>query len=121
MIRRCAKYPRGYYLHHPVRRNRSGRVGRVSPESSRHWRRLTTNSVEAADEGLLAKPSPYGRVDLLCFDELGDMQLDRRGDSFRCSLPEREETASVTIATTKASRAGQDLHRSAAVRRESTD
>ena len=36
--------------------------------------------VEAADEKVLAKTiARYGRVDLLCIDELGYMELDRRG------------------------------------------
>jgi DNA replication protein DnaC len=36
--------------------------------------------VEAADDEVLAKTvARYGRVDLLCIDELGYMELDRRG------------------------------------------
>jgi DNA replication protein DnaC len=42
----------------------------------------------------------YGRVDLLCIDELGYMQLDRRGAELLFQvLTEREETASVAIAS----------------------
>ncbi|MER6002562.1 ATP-binding protein [Nonomuraea angiospora] len=36
--------------------------------------------VEAADEKVLTKTiARYGRVDLLCIDELGYMELDRHG------------------------------------------
>ena len=57
--------------------------------------------VEAADERQLAKTiARYGRVDLLCIDELGYMQLDRRGAEMLFQvLTEREETASVAIAS----------------------
>jgi DNA replication protein DnaC len=42
--------------------------------------KLANELVEAADEMILAKTiARYGRVDLLCIDELGYMQLDRRG------------------------------------------
>lgn len=46
--------------------------------------KLVNELVEAADEKLLAKTiARYGRVDLLCIDELGYMELDRRGaDSY---------------------------------------
>ena len=56
--------------------------------------------VEAAVEKTLSKTiARYGRVDLLCIDELGYMQLDRRGaDLLFQVLTEREEKASVAIA-----------------------
>jgi DNA replication protein DnaC len=63
--------------------------------------KLVNEHVEAADERQLAKTvARYGRVDLLCIDELGYMQLDRRGAEmlFRV-LTEGEETASVAIAS----------------------
>lgn len=42
----------------------------------------------------------YGRVDLLCIDELGYMELDRRGAELLFQvLPEREEKNSVAIAS----------------------
>ena len=42
--------------------------------------KLVNELVEAADERQLAKTiARYGRVDLLCIDELGYMELDRRG------------------------------------------
>ena len=42
--------------------------------------KLVNELVEAADEKHLTKTiARYGRVDLLCTDELGCMELDRRG------------------------------------------
>ena len=57
--------------------------------------------VEAADEKTLSKTiARYGRVDLLCIDELGYMQLDRRDAELLFQvLTEREEKASVAIAS----------------------
>ena len=83
--------------------------------------KLVNELVEAADERQLAKTiARYGRVDLLCIDELGYMQLDRRGAEMLFQvLTEREETASVAIASNeKLLRLDQDLHRPAAVRRD---
>ncbi|MGI5487731.1 ATP-binding protein [Microtetraspora malaysiensis] len=57
--------------------------------------------VEAADEKVLGKTiARYGRVDLLCIDELGYMELDRKGADllFQVST-EREEKNSVAIAS----------------------
>lgn len=58
---------------------------------------LANELVEAADEMTLAKTiARYGRVDLLCIDELGYMQLARRGAELLFQvLTEREEKASV--------------------------
>ena len=55
--------------------------------------KLANELVEAADEMILAKTiARYGRVDLLCIDELGYMQLDRRGAELLFQvLTEREE------------------------------
>ncbi|MFJ6455337.1 IS21-like element helper ATPase IstB [Paenarthrobacter sp. NPDC091669] len=63
--------------------------------------RLVNELVEAADEKILAKTiARYGRVDLLCIDELGYMELDKRGaDLLFQVLTEREEKASVAIAS----------------------
>jgi DNA replication protein DnaC len=49
--------------------------------SSARWPPSSANElVEAADEKTLSKTiARYGRVVLLCIDELGHMQLDRRG------------------------------------------
>jgi len=63
--------------------------------------KLVNELVEAADEKVLAKTiARYGRVDLLCIDELGYMELDRRGAELLCQvLTEREEKNSVAIAS----------------------
>lgn len=63
--------------------------------------RLVNELVEAADEKVLARTiARYGRVDLLCIDELGYMELDRRGAELRFQvLTEREEKNSVAIAS----------------------
>jgi DNA replication protein DnaC len=63
--------------------------------------RLVNELVEAADEKNLARTiARYGRVDLLMIDELGYMELDRRGAELLFQvLTEREEKASVAIAT----------------------
>lgn len=66
--------------------------------------KLVNELVEAADEKMLAKTiARYGRVDLLCIDELGYMELDRRGAELLFQvLTEREEKASVAIASNEA-------------------
>jgi DNA replication protein DnaC len=63
--------------------------------------KLANELVEAADEKTLSKTiARYGRVDLLCIDELGYMQLDRRDAELLFQvLTEREEKASVAIAS----------------------
>ncbi|MEU6032041.1 IS21-like element helper ATPase IstB [Streptomyces tauricus] len=63
--------------------------------------KLVNELVEAADEKLLAKTiARYGRVDLLCIDEPGYMELDRRGAELLFQvLTKREEKNSVAIAS----------------------
>jgi DNA replication protein DnaC len=63
--------------------------------------RLVNELVEAADEKTLARTiARYGRVDLLLVDELGYMELDRRGAELLFQvLTEREEKNSVAIAS----------------------
>src|SRR4051794_34271398 len=63
--------------------------------------KLVNELVEAADERHLAKTiARYGRVDLLCLDELGYMELDRRGAELLFQvLTEREERFAVAIAS----------------------
>ncbi len=63
--------------------------------------KLVNELVEAADEKVLAKTiARYGRVDLLCIDELGYMELDKRGAELLFQvLTEREEKNSVAIAS----------------------
>ncbi|MGW7414571.1 IS21-like element helper ATPase IstB [Streptomyces sp. NPDC054863] len=63
--------------------------------------KLVNELVEAADEKQLTKTiARYGRVDLLCIDELGYMELDKRGAELLFQvLTEREEKNSVAIAS----------------------
>ncbi|TDP31409.1 IS21-like element helper ATPase IstB [Nocardia ignorata] len=63
--------------------------------------KLVNELVEAADDKILSKTiARYGRVDLLCIDELGYMELDRRGAELLFQvLTEREEKNSVAIAS----------------------
>ncbi|MEU0505475.1 IS21-like element helper ATPase IstB [Nocardia sp. NPDC005998] len=66
--------------------------------------KLVNELVEAADEKQLAKTiNRYGRVDLLCIDELGYMELDKRGAELLFQvLTECEEKNSVAIASNEA-------------------
>lgn len=63
--------------------------------------KLVNELVEAADEKQLTKTTArYGRVDLLCIDELGYMELDHRGAELLFQvLTEQEERKSVAIAS----------------------
>jgi DNA replication protein DnaC len=63
--------------------------------------KLANELVEAADEKVLTKTiARYGRVDLLCIDELGYMQLDRHGAELLFQiLTDREEKKAVAIAS----------------------
>ncbi len=63
--------------------------------------KLVNELAEAADERQLTRTiARYGRVDLLCTDELGYMELDRRGAELLLQvLTEREEKNNVTIAS----------------------
>jgi DNA replication protein DnaC len=62
---------------------------------------LVNELVEAADERRLSRlVGRYGRVDLLCLDELGYVKLDTRGSELLFQiLTEREEKASVAVAS----------------------
>ena len=63
--------------------------------------KLVNELVEAADDKQLSKTiARYGRVDLLCLDELGYLELDRRGAELLFQvLTEREERSAVAIAS----------------------
>ena len=63
--------------------------------------KLVNELIEAADERQLSRTiARYGRVDLLCIDELGYMELDRRGAELLFQvLTEREEQNAVAIAS----------------------
>src|SRR5687767_1800790 len=58
---------------------------------------LVNELVEAADERRLSRiVARYGRLDLLCLDELGYVQLDARGAELLFQvITEREERAAV--------------------------
>ena len=62
---------------------------------------LVNELAEAADERRLSRiVARYGRLDLLCLDELGYVQLDARGAEMLFQiLTEREEKASVATAS----------------------
>lgn len=66
--------------------------------------KLVNELAEAADDRQLTKTiARYSRVDLLCIDELGYMELDRRGAELLFQvLTEREEKNSVAIASNDA-------------------
>ncbi|MFI0355954.1 ATP-binding protein [Actinomadura sp. 9N407] len=66
--------------------------------------KLVNELVEAADDRQLNKTiTRYGRVDLLCIDELGYMEPDRRGAELLFQvLTEREEKNSLAIASNEA-------------------
>ena len=65
---------------------------------------LVNELVEAADDKTLSRTiTRYGRVDLLCLDELGYLELDRRGAGLLFQVfTEREERASIAIASNAA-------------------
>ena len=65
---------------------------------------LVNELVEAADDKTLSRTiARYGRVDLLCLDELGYLELDRRGAELLFQVfTEREERASIAIASNAA-------------------
>ena len=82
--------------------------------------KLVNELVEAADDKQLSKLiTRYGRVDLILVDELGYLQLDRRGAELLFQvLTEREERSAIAIASNEPfSSLDKDLHRPAAVRR----
>ena len=82
--------------------------------------KLVNELAEAADDRQLSRTiARYGRVDLLLIDELGYLNLDRRGAELLFEvLTEREERSSMAIASNEAfSSLDQDLHRPPALRR----
>jgi len=81
-------------------------LGLAACEQGRRVRYVTTAQlvnelVEAADDRVLSRVvARYGRLDLLCLDELGYVQIDPRGAELLFQIiAEREERASVAIAT----------------------
>jgi DNA replication protein DnaC len=63
--------------------------------------KLVNELAEAADDRQLSRTiARYGRVDLLCLDELGYMELDRHGAELLFQvLTEREERSAIAIAS----------------------
>lgn len=85
------------HRHRSGNRSGDGRIpGHYVPAT-----KLVNKLVEAADEKQLTKTiARHGRVDLLCIDELGHMELDRRGTELPFQvLPEREKKNSVASAS----------------------
>lgn len=81
-------------------------LGHAACEQGRRVRYVTTAQLvnelaEAADERRLSRlVARYGRIDLLCLDELGYVQLDTRGSELLFQiLTEREEKSSVAVAS----------------------
>ena len=81
-------------------------LGLAACEQGRSVRYTTTAQlvnelVEAADDRQLSRVvGRYGRLDLLCLDELGYVQIDPRGAELLFQIiTEREERASIAIAT----------------------
>jgi len=81
-------------------------LGLAACEQGRKVRYVTTAQlvnelVEAADERTLSRVvARYGRLDLLCLDELGYVQIDPRGAELLFLLiTEREERASIALAS----------------------
>src|SRR5438034_2046116 len=81
-------------------------LGLAACEQGRRVRYVTTAQlvnelVEAADERVLSRVvGRYGRLDLLCLDELGYVQIDPRGAELLFQIiTEREERASIGIGT----------------------
>ena len=81
-------------------------LGLAACEQGRRVRYVTTAQlvnelIEAADDRVLSRVvSKYGRLDLLCLDELGYVHIDPRGAELLFQIiTAREERASVAIAT----------------------
>jgi DNA replication protein DnaC len=81
-------------------------LGLAACEQGRRVRYVTTAAlvnelVEAADDRVLSRVvGRYGRLDLLCLDELGYVQIDPKGAELLFQIiTEREERASIAIGT----------------------
>jgi DNA replication protein DnaC len=81
-------------------------LGLAACEQGRRVRYVTTAQlvnelVEAADDRVLSRAvGRYGRLDLLCLDELGYVQIDPKGAELLFQvITEREERASIAIGT----------------------
>jgi DNA replication protein DnaC len=81
-------------------------LGLAACEQGRPVRYVTTAQlvnelVEASDERVLSRVvARYGRLDLLCLDEVGYVQIDPRGAELLFQIiTEREERASIALAS----------------------
>jgi len=81
-------------------------TGMAAAEAGRRVRYVTCAALvnelaEAADEHVLSRVvARYGRIDLLCLDELGYVHLDPKGAELLFQvITEREERASVAVAS----------------------
>jgi DNA replication protein DnaC len=81
-------------------------LGLAAAEAGRHVRYVTTAALvnelaEAADTKMLSRVvARYGRLDLLCLDELGYVHLDPHGAELLFQIiTEREEKASIACAS----------------------
>ena len=81
-------------------------LGHAACEQGHRVRYITTAQLvnelaEAADERRLSRlVARYGRLDLLCLDEVGYVQLDTRGSELLSQiLTEREEKSSIAVAS----------------------
>jgi DNA replication protein DnaC len=81
-------------------------LGLAACEQGRRVRYVTTAQlvnelVEAANERILSRViARYGRLDLLCLDEIGYVQIDPRGAELLFQIiTEREERASIALAS----------------------
>ena len=90
----------------PARRHLLIALGTLAAEAGYRVRytlasKLVNELVEAADDKQLTKLiNRYGRVDLILVDELGYLQLDRRGAELLFQvLTEREERSAIAIAS----------------------
>src|SRR6266567_1244260 len=65
---------------------------------------LVSELVDSSDDRTLSKViGRYGRIDLLCLDDLGYIELDRRGAELLFQVfTEREEKASIAVASNAA-------------------
>ena len=65
---------------------------------------LVNELAEAADDRMLTRViARYGRIELLCLDELGYIELDRRGAELLFQVfTEREEKSSIAVASNAA-------------------
>jgi DNA replication protein DnaC len=84
-----------------VRPRRQKRHSDIALGRGRPVCKLVNELVEAADDKQLTKLiNRYGRVDLILVDELGYLQLDRRGAELLFQvLTEREERTAIAIAS----------------------